>query len=159
MNRYPSLRYLHRGRRRHGRWPAAAEEPLPDAVSVAGSAPGARAAAERAHVGLLRAVGLEPAESTRELCRISQGNEWDGKRGHRPGGRRRRLRRCPRGGRPTSPPARAPSRLARFPFRGSDCTVRLYQTTSARLVELLTQFSSSSSKLEGPPFFLVNILF
>lgn len=53
--------YLHTGRRRrrlrHGSWPAAAKEALPDAVGVAGSAPGARAAAERAHISLLRTVG------------------------------------------------------------------------------------------------------
>jgi hypothetical protein len=42
-------------------------------------------------------------------------------RGHRPGGGRRRLGRCPRGGRPTSPPARAP-------FRAIPLSV-LYQTT------------------------------
>ena len=51
--------YLHTGcccRFRRGGRPAAAEEALPDAVGVAGGAPGAGAAAERAHVGLLRAV-------------------------------------------------------------------------------------------------------
>jgi hypothetical protein len=59
--------YLHTGRFRrfrHGGRPAAAEEALPDVVRVAGSAPGAGAAAERTHVGLLRVV---------RACRVNGG--------------------------------------------------------------------------------------
>lgn len=107
----PLFMYLHTGRRRrrlrHGSWPAAAKEALPDAVGVAGSAPGARAAAERAHISLLRTVGASGVnERTFQGGLSGSGSE----RGHRPGGGRRRLGRCPRGGQSTSPPVRAPFR-------------------------------------------------
>jgi hypothetical protein len=59
--------YLHAGSpcrhsRRGGR-PAAAEEPLPDEVGVAGAAPGPRAPAEGAHVRLLRTVRARQSTS------------------------------------------------------------------------------------------------